>query len=256
MNGEKRCPFCGGDVPADALKCRHCGEFLDRPGQRPQGGPPPYQQGMRSSAPPSNGSATAALVLGIIGLFGGCLAPVAIILSIIGLSNSKKHPSRPGFGTAVAGLILGLVGILIGVLFVVAVVMGFNIVSNEYQAIMSLNVIKSAEDTHKSKYSSYATMEQLALKKLISAELANATTPETALNGFYYQLQATYAKWSCTVIPVEPGVSGVNSYHIDQTGTVRFKQMTNKYDSPADANSPIMSQPTRIQPPVRQNQGG
>lgn len=29
------CPFCGGDVVADALKCRHCGEFLREP---PRGG--------------------------------------------------------------------------------------------------------------------------------------------------------------------------------------------------------------------------
>jgi hydroxylamine reductase (hybrid-cluster protein) len=25
----KRCPFCGEDVRAEAVKCRHCGEFID-----------------------------------------------------------------------------------------------------------------------------------------------------------------------------------------------------------------------------------
>jgi hypothetical protein len=32
----KTCPFCKGDVPGDALKCKHCGEWLAKPPRAPR----------------------------------------------------------------------------------------------------------------------------------------------------------------------------------------------------------------------------
>ncbi|HWE95249.1 MAG TPA: hypothetical protein VG269_14880 [Tepidisphaeraceae bacterium] len=32
----KTCPYCKGDVPGDALKCKHCGEWLSGPPPAPR----------------------------------------------------------------------------------------------------------------------------------------------------------------------------------------------------------------------------
>jgi hypothetical protein len=32
----KTCPYCKGDVPGDALKCKHCGEWLSNPPPAPR----------------------------------------------------------------------------------------------------------------------------------------------------------------------------------------------------------------------------
>jgi hypothetical protein len=99
-------------------------------GHGPQGQafPPPYGYGYApipqvivAQSPPTSGTATAALVLGIIGAVGGwCMLGLPCLLAIVfGHSgmNETKNGTRGGRGLAVTGLILGYLFIVPWVLF-------------------------------------------------------------------------------------------------------------------------------------------
>lgn len=60
---------------------------------------------------PTNGMATASLVLGILGLFIPILGVLALIFGSIGIS--KAHQGASGKRLAIAGLVLGILGTLV-----------------------------------------------------------------------------------------------------------------------------------------------
>jgi ribosomal protein L40E len=59
----KKCRFCGEDIPVVATKCRHCGEWLQRPP-----GMPAAQTGIKN-VPPANAAIFTIITLGIYQLF-------------------------------------------------------------------------------------------------------------------------------------------------------------------------------------------
>lgn len=76
--------------------------------------------------PPSNGLATASLVLGIISIllfwsfgFGVLLGILAIIFGVMGNNKAKDLPGQPLAGRAKAGLVTGIIGTIGGVIFFV-----------------------------------------------------------------------------------------------------------------------------------------
>jgi hypothetical protein len=89
--------------------------------------PPPEVVYVQQTPVPTNGLATAALVLGIIGavLFwtvwaGILLGILATIFGAVGLSRTNR--GAPNKGMAVAGLVLGVLAIIASVVFTVAIV--------------------------------------------------------------------------------------------------------------------------------------
>jgi hypothetical protein len=88
--------------------------------------PAPQVAYVQRTPAPTNGLATAALILGILGVvffwtfwFGIILGVLAVIFGAIGLSRAKS--GAPNKGMATAGLVLGIVSVALGVVFIVVI---------------------------------------------------------------------------------------------------------------------------------------
>jgi hypothetical protein len=109
----KRCPFCAEEIKAAAIVCRFCGREVV------QAAPPsastmpsvPSPLGYQTGPPRTNGFAVAALVLGILWLYGvGSI--LALIFGYVAKSQiDASGGTQQGRGIAVAGIVLGWVGV-------------------------------------------------------------------------------------------------------------------------------------------------
>jgi len=62
-----------------------------------------------------------AIAAGYLGLFSvlGVVAPIAIIVSMVAISDIKSNPHKHGMGRAVFGLIMGILGTLLLLVFII-----------------------------------------------------------------------------------------------------------------------------------------
>ena len=132
---QKRCPYCGENVVADAERCQHCGELLegeDRPWERHGGA-------VRRDSEPHRGGmiltfGIVSVCLGPIGMVPPCcyinilfsgiglgLGIAAIIMGKNDLAKMRQGVMDPqGQGTTQAGWICGIVGTVLNALAMVA----------------------------------------------------------------------------------------------------------------------------------------
>jgi hypothetical protein len=99
----KTCPFCLADIPAEARKCMHCGEWVN---------------GSRKAVSSYNFGEKAFLT----GLLSFCIPPMALIAIVLGLAALIRNNPGDSPGWAIAGIILGTVAILVWMVYVATII--------------------------------------------------------------------------------------------------------------------------------------
>ena len=205
----KKCPFCGADIPYNALVCRFCGERLEAPAQ-----------GYGYSAPAKTGSQTLTLVMGILGFFCLPLGIVAIILWANHRSKVKRGLAQPD-GAATAGMVLGFVSVVINIIAIIAfVVIWMSMWGMMYESMTAAQLmqIHEAQQRHMQLNGRYAYQ----LSELSSHGVQDMGQFSSFI-GYDFDLTSDGTTWSCVASPARTGDGDnrMRHFYVDQEGVIR-----------------------------------
>ena len=115
----KLCPYCGEEVSLKALKCKHCGEWLDETPYREESVSQP-QVIVQQIERKTNGSGTAGFVIALISAIVFWLPFVSQILWVFGLIFSFIGLFKRPRGLAIAGFIISFVNLIVILVIILA----------------------------------------------------------------------------------------------------------------------------------------
>jgi len=120
----KECPYCAEQILAVAMKCKHCGEYLDDELRDEERLSKSAGTLLRMVAPVEvSGKALVAGYLAFgafIPLLGLLPGLAALFLGRAGLKEIERKPNLSGKGRAWFGIVMGIISIIMAVIFGVA----------------------------------------------------------------------------------------------------------------------------------------
>lgn len=159
---------------------------------------------------PTNGAATASLVLGIVSIITSLLfvpAIVGLVLGIVGIGRARRLTPQVGRGKAITGIVLSVLGLLIGIGIVSALTSGDDSGSDGAQA-----PVVQQQETDDDKADGGAATEP--------TKAAEEPATEPALPGVGDSVRD--GKFEFTVTQVEPGVQEIGDEFLSQEAQGQF----------------------------------
>lgn len=159
---------------------------------------------------PTNGAATASLVLGIVSIITSLLfipAIVGLVLGIVGIGRARRLTPQVGRGKAITGIVLSVLGLLIGTGIVGALTSGDDSGSDGAQA-----PVVQQQETDDDKADDGAATEPTKAAEKPAAEPALPGVGDSVRDG----------KFEFTVTQVEPGVQEIGDEFLSQEAQGQF----------------------------------